>query len=566
MEQNPTETIAIIGAGPSGLFMLKNLLQHSKPNRIISIFEKKQTLGAGMPYSEEGANVEHITNVSANEIPELVTSVAEWLEGVPADVLDFYNINADYFNEYKVLPRLLFGSYLEAQFHLLLLSAERSGVEINLYLNSKIKDIKEAPATENVQIFLENGDHFEFDRLVVCTGHSWPKKLEGKIEGYFDSPYPPAKLKFKANHPVAIKGSSLTAIDAIRTLSRFNGTYSQDKDGKFSYKKNADSPDFKIVMHSRSGLLPAVRFHLEDSHLGTTSLLSEKEIQAHIKSNGGFLSLDYIFDQNFKKILLERDPDLYAKIASMKVEEFTETMLKYREGVDAFELLKQEYENAAKSIDRKESIYWKELLAILSFALNYPAKYLSAEDMIRLQKSLMPLISVIIAFVPQSSAAELLALHQAGVLEIIAVGEDSEVIENEEGGVYYKYSDENGAHSDYYKTFVNCVGQPHFSIESFPFEGLRDGIVSAAFLEFKSEQKGKDAEKENKNVFKSDDKFLLKVPGIRINDNFQVIGEDGKTNDSIFVMAVPYIGGYNPDYSGLDFCEEASGRIANTLQ
>jgi len=564
MEEN-METIAIIGAGPSGLFMLKNLLKHSKQNRVISIFEKKQNLGAGMPYSEEGANVEHVTNVSANEIPELVTSVAEWLEGVPADVLDFYKINANHLNEYKVLPRLLFGSYLEAQFHLLLLAAERSGVTINLYLNATITDIKDSASSNIVKISLENGDHFEFNRVVICTGHSWPKNLEGKIDGYFDSPYPPAKLKFKANHPVAIKGSSLTAIDAIRTLSRFNGNYFLNEDKELQFEKNADSPEFKIVMHSRSGLLPAVRFHLEDSHLASNYLLSDREIEEHIQNNEGFLSLDYIFDQDFKKILLERDPNLYATIASMKLEEFTETMLNYREGFDAFELLRQEYENAARSINRKESIYWKELLAILSFALNYPAKYLAAEDMMRLQKSLMPLISVVIAFVPQTSAAELLALHQAGVLEIIAVGEDSEVVENSSGGINYNYIDETGTQSVYYKTFVNCVGQPHLSIDSFPFKGLCDGTITPATLKFKNKDTGKKAIGENKNVFKSNEDFLLNVPGIRINDDFQVVGDDGKANDRIFVMVVPYIGGYNPDYSGLDFCEEASGRIANAL-
>jgi hypothetical protein len=31
------------------------------------------------------------------------------------------------------------------------------------------------------------------------------------------------------------------------------------------------------------------------------------------------------------------------------------------------------------------------------------------------------------------------------------------------------------------------------------------------------------------------------------------------------MMAVPYIGGFNPDYSGLDFCEAASKEIIDCL-
>ena len=66
--------------------------------------------------------------------------------------------------------------------------------------------------------------------------------------------------------------------------------------------------------------------------------------------------------------------------------------------------------------------------------MNYPAKYFSAEDMLRLKEVLMPLISLVIAFVPQVSAEELLALNAAGVLELIAVSSDSVVIPSDKGG------------------------------------------------------------------------------------------------------------------------------------
>ena len=64
------------------------------------------------------------------------------------------------------------------------------------------------------------------------------------------------------NHPIAIRGSSLTAIDAIRTLARNNGSFEWNANGTMSYVVNKESENFKIIMHSREGLLPAVRFHL----------------------------------------------------------------------------------------------------------------------------------------------------------------------------------------------------------------------------------------------------------------------------------------------------------------
>jgi uncharacterized NAD(P)/FAD-binding protein YdhS len=111
--------IAILGGGPSGLFMFKRLVDTGLTDFAITIFESKKRLGAGMPYSPEGANDEHITNVSGNEIPMLVTSLNDWIKTISKDTLDKYHMDAGRFNEYKVLPRLLFGQYLTAQFDLL---------------------------------------------------------------------------------------------------------------------------------------------------------------------------------------------------------------------------------------------------------------------------------------------------------------------------------------------------------------------------------------------------------------------------------------------------------------
>ena len=197
--------------------------------------------------------------------------------------------------------------------------------------------------------------------------------------------------------------------------------------------------------------------------------------------------------------------------------------------------------------------------------MNYPAKHLSAEDMLRLQKVLMPLISIVIAFVPQSSSRELLALYDAGVLSLIPVGDDSHVVPEESGGAVYHYTDADGRQqSVYYQLFVDCVGQPHLSYHDFPFKSLLNNkTISAAQVKFKSVEEGKRISEEKKQevVQDSSGDYYLQVPGIAINDHFQVIDKYGAYNPRIYMMAVPYIGGYNPDYSGLDFCEAASARI-----
>ncbi len=563
----PIERIAIVGGGPAGLFMYKRLAESGSKNIEVHVFERKEQLGAGMPYSREGASYEHVTNVSDNEIPTIVNSVEEWIQTVPQEVLATFCIDRNHFNEYKVLPRLLFGQYLSAQFELLRDKADSYGIKTMIHLKTTVVDIKDQPGDNEIEIEIANGTRFSFDRVIICSGHNWPKNVEGKVPHFFDSPYPPAKLALQLNHPVAIKGSSLTAIDAIRTLARNNGSFETKADGFLSYHAADATPHFRIIMHSRSGLLPAVRFHLEDTHLNNKSILTEEEIKEHIAANGGFLSLDYVFEKDFKIIFREHDPAFYERIKDMSIEKFVSTMMELRETLDPFQLLKAEYAEAEKSIKRKESVYWKEMLAVLSFAMNYPAKYLSAEDMLRLKEVLMPLISVVIAFVPQSSCKELLALHQAGALQIIPVGDDSSVEQADTGAVYHFTDENNNAQSVQYQTYVDCVGQPHLSWQDFPFKSMTtDQTISPAKLRFKSTDKAIAARKENKPVeLGADGHYYLQVPGISINDNFNVIDQYGAFNERIFIMAVPYIGGFNPDYSGLDFCEAASEKIVKKI-
>lgn len=560
--------IAILGGGPSSLFMYKRLIECGRNDIEIEIFERKKQLGAGMPYSGEGANKEHITNVSGNEIPTIVSSIHEWVCTVNEDVLKPYNITPQSFNDYKVLPRLLFGTYLEAQFTLLQKKAKEAGITTILHLGIEVTDVIDKPDLNKVLIEFEGAGIEAFDHAIICTGHNWPKKYEGKVKGYYDSPYPPAKLNLKLNHAVAIKGSSLTAIDAIRTLARNNGSFTDADNGMLHFEPAPGSEDFKMVMHSRNGLLPAVRFHLEDSHLQNDSLLTPEEIEQHKNSNRGFLSLDFIFEKDFKELFKDKDPEFYARIKYKSIEAFVDDMMNLRENTEPFHLMKLEYAEAEKSIKRHESVYWKELLAVLSFAMNYPAKYFSAEDMLRLQKVLMPLISVVIAFVPQTSCKELLALHDAGKLDIVAVGQESDIEVNEKGGIIYNYTDDKGQKQSHsYKTFVDCVGQPHLSYEDFPFKSmLVNKTISPATLQFRSAKEGREAEESgNKKVKQNDGNFYLDVPGLTINDNFQVVNAKGLANERIYIMAVPYIGGFNPDYSGLDFSEEASDHIIKSL-
>ncbi|CAN5315949.1 hypothetical protein BH10CYA1_BH10CYA1_54690 [soil metagenome] len=259
------------------------------------------------------------------------------------------------------------------------------------------------------------------------------------------------------------------------------------------YRVNKDCSDFRLVMYSKDGLLPCVRVHMEKPHTAGKPIIEQAAIDKNIADNNGFLELDFLFQKGFKEPLRKSEPKFYKRIKDLDLESFVDKMMSLRDDADHFALLRKEYKEAEKSIKEKRPIYWKEMLAALSFAMNYPAKYLSAEDMLRLRNCLSSLISVVIAFMPQRSCQVLLALHDAGRLALIADGGKGEVEVSRSSTITYSYADEAGqVHKDVYQAFVNCTGQEQIAVEDFPFRSLvADGTVHGAKLLFKSSRSKK---------------------------------------------------------------------------
>lgn len=535
--------LAIIGGGPSSLYLLQALAVRGSKSTEISVFESSDELGAGFPYSSRGAGDEHVTNISANEIPALPQTLADWLAGIPDDELGRYGLSRHEFTGLKVLPRLLFGRYLQDQFARVTARCKHDGLRVTVRRRERVVDIR--PAGEKFELALDDGTQETHHYVVLATGHAFPQRREGREPGAFDSPYPPAKLTSIRNENVAIRGSSLTAIDAIRTLSRNNGRFVEAGRHKREFLPARGCEQFSIVMRSRHGIIPCVRIHFQDPELTRSTRVSEEQLADHIKENGGYLSLDYLYEEEFLRPLKERDPEFYEEVRTLTMEQFVERMLGMREQADPFALLEAEYQEAQRSIDAERPVHWKEMLASLSYAVNYPAKHLSAEDMLRLRRTLQPLISTVIAFLPQGSCEELLALHRAGRISL----EQSEAVD---GAPF----------------FIDCSGQPHLSFEQFPFEGLRRAkAVAPARLRFRSASEGEALLAQEVDGVRrgAPGEYTLDLPGVAVGDSFEALSPAGVPSRNLFIMAPALMSGHNPDYSGLDFCATAAQKIVAKL-
>lgn len=569
MEYNDFGSISLIGGGPAALLMLKHIVDMDLRPDIINIFEKNDRLGVGMPYGKIGSLKEHIANVSANELPKFLISFEEYLVQNPTQEFPEFSVNGRC-NSYQVIPRLLLGNYLEFIFKLYIKTAKSKGIKIFTYINTLILDIlNESDGKKYRLIDSRNNVHLT-NKVILCTGHHWPKQFEEKITGWYDSPYPPSKFETQSDYPIAIRGTSLTAIDAVKTHARLNGTYEIMSDGTLRYKLHPGSENFRIHLFSTGGYLPSLRFHSEDEPYSDDWTMTLDDIYEYKKRNNGFVDLDYVFEINFKQPLRKKDQHFYERIKDRSIEEFVEEMMSIRNELNSFTFFKAEYTEAEKSIQRRQSISWKETLSAFSYSMNYPAKHFSAEDMLRLQKILLPLISIIIASLPQSSYKEIIALYDAGIIDIIQVDKESFVEPHSKvGGIYHYRSIENKKICKHYHLYIDAIGQRPMEIQDLPFKGLRSqNLVSSAYLGFKERRNAEFLlEKNEANVLKGEnDNYYLKVPGLEINDHFQSLNNYGQAVENLYIMAIPFIGGLNPDYSGLDFCDTAANRISQFMQ
>jgi hypothetical protein len=567
MESQKLRSIALIGGGPAALFMLKEIVNQDLSVGTIYIFEKHERLGVGMPYGKRGSRIEHLANVSANEIPELLYDLPTYLSRYPSDDFPDYYLNGKS-NPYQVLPRLLLGNYLENQFHEYIKLALKRKIKVNVFTETTVIDLVYNSTNDSYSVVTTGDQEYETETVILCTGHYWPKTFEGKTKGWYDSPYPPSKFDQTTNFPVAIKGASLTAVDAVKTLSRLNGRYIYEDD-EVSYVLHEESQNFAIHLFSTGGYLPALRFHSEAAPYAVSWSMTLEEIYDYKEKNNGFVDLDYVFERNFKSPLQKSDPTFYEKIKEMTIEEFVEEMLHIRNELDSFTLFKAEYIESKKSIKRRQSISWKEKLVAFSYAMNYPAKHFSAEDMLRLRRVLLPLISVIIASLPQESYKEIIALYEAGVIDHIQVDKESRVDPHNDEGATYSYLDATGDKQNiHYQLYVDGTGQQPLEFNDLPFEGLKDdGLISTGYLNFRSRNEGeKYFNEKGLHVSENNNSFYMQVKGLSINDHFQALDAFGSATKNLFIMAVPFIGGLNPDYSGLDFCDTASERIVKFIK
>lgn len=570
---NHREHLAIIGSGASTVYLLKHFLDEvgllKSHFRQISIFERSRITGVGMPYSPQTTDRFNMSNISSEELPELPVTFGDWLRAQEPEVLRNLNLEGREISDSEVYNRLALGRYLQAQYETIIHQIAESGVLIQEHAGCEVTDVMDHPTGHGVSLAVAQGGLHAFDRVVIATGHCWAEEDKAAC-GYYASPWPIFKLLPREgqhhNFPIGTLGASLSAFDVISSLAHRHGEFITES-GRMSFRPHPGAEKFKIIMHAGHGLLPHLQFD-QDQPL--------REIYRHVDRNGmlalidaqGFLRIDTYFDKVCRPALSnafakDKMPDMVALLADPQfgLGDFVEKMTDKHDYANAFEGMRFEMVEARNSVLNHRPIHWKEVIDDLMYTLNFHAEFMPAEDHLFLHAKVMPFLMNVIAAMPLPSGDTILALYDAGKLDIVTGKVEIAEKQPKNGMTTITVEHEGKKSSKSYRMFIDCSGQKALELENYPFESLvKNGTARKARAPFIAPSNVLEAvpEVKREHLFQDDEEVFYHTGGIDIDGTYRLIGSDGKPNPRIHDIAFPHTSGIRPYSYGLQACSDTS--------
>lgn len=574
IQQAPTmKKIAIIGSGATAIYLLKHLMDNTDVLKShmeeIAIFEKGDIMGMGMPYNPNTTDLCNLSNISSEELPKLTLPFVDWLEQQDKKTLKELGLAGVKISKSEVYNRLVLGQYLQTQYKAIIREISDAGIIVNQFANAEVVDIVYNAQEEDVTLKIVDGTTHRFGKVVVATGHAWSEE-DDVASGNYASPWPIQKILPKDgsfhNFKIGTLGASLSAFDVVSSLSRRHGKFTTDEAGKMTFHPDKKAENFSLAMHAANGWLPNLQYEQEEPMREIYRHVSRKEMFALLDQQG-YLRLDTYFDKVCRPTLTkafkkDKMPDLVERLADegFTLTDFVEVMSRKHEYGNAFEGMRFELVEAKNSVEKKKPIHWKEVVDDLMYALNFHAELMPAEDHLLFHKEVMPFLMNVIAAMPLPSANLLLALYDAGKLEIVT-GYASVAQKHKPGLTTIEVKDGEATYPIDYPMFIQCSGQKPVGLPDYPFQSLvKQGMVRRARAKFIDAKKAKallESEKKER-VYKEGGTYYLYTGGIDIDASYRVIGKAGEPNDCIHDVTFTHASGSRPYSYGLQACNATS--------
>lgn len=561
----------VVGSGPSAIYFFRHFLECLKKGDVgaeeFVVCDRFLEMGTGMPWAQGVSESFHLANITSDEIPDLVESLEEWLKEQDTPYLERYGIELENIAGDEFYPRVVVGQYFRAQYETLLRLLSKEGCLIREMSGAEVIDL--FAHGEGVKVMVRGADALYGDRVVIATGHSFEGKDQPE-HGYYACPWPITKLVPDEgemyDYTVGILGASLSAFDVVSSLARRHGEF-KDVGGRFEFEPAEGIGGFRIQLYSAEGWLPQLEYEQKKNTRKIYRFLDRDELCA-MRDSRGFLMLDVFFDEVGREELRSaaREDGLLDLLellenAETRVEDFIDYFVKEREREEPFVLLARELDEARAMVRKDIPTRWKEVFDDLIYCLNYHTEWMCYEDLKRMKERVFPFLLNMVAGLPIESAKILLALHEAGLLEIT---EGKVSAENCRDGVTEVEVDLGGeVKSLEYSLFVDCSGQGAVEVERFPFPSLvEDGYVRAARSKFSDVENT--GELDEAEIYRESGDVQGRISGVDIDRRYRLVGEGGNADSRFFDVAFPHTIGIRPYSFGLQSCSDATAMLLDS--
>lgn len=453
-----------------GLYTLKNLLG-SRVALDIDMFESDVQTGSGMPYSE-GMNADYmLCNAFSREIPPLTRSLAQWLKTQPTQELGEWELTSDDIDSRAFYPRVLIGEFLKAELKALCKTAELAGHRVHVHSALKVVDLIVEGDCIKAVLDEDSGEqqNIALDTIVIATGHDWPSQPTiGQAE--LLSPWPYTEITKQAPGQIGILGSSLSAVDIVVALGHTHGEFIEHSE-RIIWTPNDGVDDLCITMVSRNGIMPEGDFYYPYPYEPLACITPEAVAGELECGKHGLLSRIF-------QLLLDEldaaDPDYLVHLGedSRIIEGFSSAYFRDREKRGGLQAVKDDLKEVRSSMREKQTIASRYALLRGHENFEIALPHLDDSEWEQFKEHLLPVFSDCYAALPHLSVARVLAMHEAGVLSIVASGDNATFSKSPSGKIEVRYDGQQQV----FDCMFDARGQSAASLSELAFPTLVEDL------------------------------------------------------------------------------------------
>jgi uncharacterized NAD(P)/FAD-binding protein YdhS len=269
---------------------------------------------------------------------------------------------------------------------------------------------------------------------------------------------------------VAILGTSLSGIDAAVSLAQRHGEF-EGEAPSLSYKLRPESQQLQLTMMSRNGLLPEADFYCpipyEPLDIFTVDAI-ESEVQAGVEG-----LLDRLFNL-FRLQITACDPE-YARTVDLieaTADTYSDAYFASRSGSEPIECARANLTVTDGDRKSNHTVPWKYAVLRMHEVFEHAVRHFDSHDRDRFHNGMRKMFIDNYAAIPPESVRRLIALHDAGVLDIVSLGSDYEVRSE---GIHRVVADDKNYTFD---VLIDATGEAAGSIDEMPFPGVKEAFAA----------------------------------------------------------------------------------------